>query len=273
MKDFRPLFLQEINASLPGIRVHRLRLNRRLPEASPAALHRHPFAQILCYLHGTGWMNADGQEYELHSSSVLVLPPRCPHTFRSLAGRHRPLCLVIDLDWRGAAKRGLVQSRLSGSEIGRIKKELSELARLSSPSDPSCRLMVASTAFRILDILLQNLSVLPPRQGQMPAFVRQYERLVHESQGHLPSITDLAAKMGYQKDYLNRLFKQASGLTLREYRDTLLLRKAKNLLRENSKVSTVAGSLGFEDSNYFSRWFKRQTGMQPKAFQGSHAST
>ena len=266
MKNYRPLLLQEIDVRLPGLHVRRLRLNRHLPEVDLLAEHSHPFAQILCYLRGGGLMTAEGRSYEIGPNALVMLPPRCVHSFRETTGR-RPLCLVLDLDWRGALKRGFSLDRLSQSEAGSVKKELSELIKITDPSDPACRLLVASATLRILDTAFQSLHVLPARQRTSPAFVQQYDRLLRHSESALPEVSQLAAQMGYQMDYLNRIFKQATGLTLREYRDAFFLKKAKQFLRENTQVRTAGEKLGFPDQNYFSRWFKKLAGVQPRVFQ------
>lgn len=270
MKNYRPLLLQEIDVRLPGLRVRRLRMNRHLPEVDILAEHSHSFTQILCYLSGAGLMAAGGRTYETGPASVAFLPPRCVHSFRETTGR-RPLCLVLDLDWRGAVKHGLSLNRLSQSEAGGIRRELAELTRVADPAEAGCRLLVAAGILRILDPLLRATGTLPSRRREIPAFVRRFDRLLSQSESPLPEIALLARQMGYQMDYLNRIFKQATGQTLREYRDATLLRKAVRLLREKPLVKDVCEELGFLDQNYFARWFKKQTGLQPSAH--SHFST
>lgn len=264
MKHSRPLLLQEIDVRLPGLRVRRLRMHRHLPEVDMLAEHSHSFTQILCYLSGSGLMTAAGQNYETGPASVAFLPPHCVHSFRETSGR-RPLCLVLDLDWRGAVKHGFSLNRLSQSESGGIKRELAELTRVSDPTHASCRLLMAAGILRILDSLLRATGNLPTRRREIPAFVRRFERLLNQSETPLPEIAILAKQMGYQTDYLNRIFKRATGQTLREYRDAQLLQKAIRLLREKSLVKDVCEELGFLDQNYFARWFKKQTGLQPSA--------
>lgn len=266
MKHYRPLLLQELDLRLPGLHARRLRLNRHLPEVDLLAEHAHPFSQILCYLSGRGTMSAQGRTYEIGPGSVVFLPPRCTHAFRETSGR-RPLCLVLDLDFRGAVKHGFGLARLTQSDAAAIKSQLSELTRLPDPDHPACRLAVPAVVLRLLDVLLRSLNLLPSLQrGQTPPFVRQFERLIREGEAPPPAIADLAAKMGYQTDYLNRIFKQATGQTLREYRDALFIDKAKRLLRENTRIKEACDHLGFYDQNYFARWFKKHTGVTPRAF-------
>lgn len=272
MKHYRPLLLQEIDVRLPGLRVRRLRMNRHLPEVDMLAEHSHSFTQILCYLSGSGVMTAAGRTYETGPGSVAFLPPHCLHSFRETSGR-RPLCLVLDLDWRGAVKQGFRLNRLGQSETGDIKRELAGLTGLSDPGHATCRLLIAAGILRILDILLRATEALPAHRRPIPAFVRRFERLLDQNESPLPEIAALAGSMGYQTDYLNRIFKQATGQTLREYRDARLLRKALRLLQEKTMIKEVCEDLGFLDQNYFSRWFKKQTGLRPGAcsnrFRGS----
>ncbi|MCX6971960.1 MAG: AraC family transcriptional regulator [Verrucomicrobia bacterium] len=265
MKNYRPLLLQEIDVRLPGLRVRRLRMNRHLPEVDQLAEHSHSFTQILCYLSGKGIITANGRTYETGPGSVAFLPPHCLHSFRETSGR-RPLCLVLDLDWRGAVKHGFFLNRLSQSQAGDIKRELAALAKVSDPGHASCRLLAAAGILRILDTQLRATGGLPAHQRETPAFVRKFERLLNQGETPLPEIAGLARSMGYQTDYLNRIFKQATGQTLREYRDALLLKKTIRLLREKSQIKDVCAQLGFLDQNYFSRWFKKQTGLQPSVY-------
>ncbi len=269
MKSYRPLLLQELDVRLPGIHLRRLRLNRHLPDVDLVAEHSHGFTQLLCYLSGAGLMTIEGADFEINPSSVVFLPPHRSHSFRETTGR-RPLCLVLDLDWRGAVKHGVSLARMNASVASQIKHELSELTRLPDPGHVNCRLTVAAIVLRILDALLRTVGGVATQPRQMPAFVRQYERILRSAHTPLPEIKSVAEQMGYQVDYLNRVFKQATGQTLREYRDALVLTKASRLLREKIMVKDVCQELGFLDQNYFARWFKRQTGRQPRAYSRSY---
>lgn len=266
MKHYRPLLLQELDIRLPGLRLRRLRLNRHLPEIDSLSPHHHAFSQILYYVSGRGEIITDKGEIGIGPGSVAILPSRVQHGFRESTGR-RPLCMAIDLDLRGAARRGFQIARLSQSDAATIRQNLSTLTRLKDPGDVSCRLVVAASVLQILDIILRSLGFVPQRVSQPPPFVRNFVRLLHQPETRQLGISDLALKMGYQADYLNRAFKQATGLTLREQRDKILLEQAKALLLSGKSVGDVAQQLDFSDQNYFARWFKKLTGIQPRALR------
>jgi len=73
--------------------------------------------------------------------------------------------------------------------------------------------------------------------------------------------------VGLQKDYLNRLIRSGTGLTLGQWRAKKILAEVEKELRRGGKMVEVAERCGFMDANYFTRWFRRQTGMTPKAWQ------
>jgi AraC-like DNA-binding protein len=79
----------------------------------------------------------------------------------------------------------------------------------------------------------------------------------------------LAERLGYQTDYLNRIFKQATGQTQREYRDARVIKKARRLLRESRRVKDVCEVLGFPDQNDLARWFNKFTGVPPSRYAGA----
>ena len=64
--------------------------------------------------------------------------------------------------------------------------------------------------------------------------------------------------------YFIHLFKNVTGLSPQEYKTCIVMEKAKELLTETTlNVTGVANHLGYTDSLYFSRVFKKHTGHSP----------
>ena len=76
-------------------------------------------------------------------------------------------------------------------------------------------------------------------------------------------LAEVAKESGYQPDYLNRKLKRETGIGLRALRDRLRLEAAQKSLRDDRSIADAATSAGFDDPNYFARWFRKQTGRTP----------
>lgn len=124
-----------------------------------------------------------------------------------------------------------------------------------------------------LHILLSNLNRLyaslhPDEHSQASSLVRQFKQLIAEHFLTTHSVQDYAAKMGVSDSHLRNTVKlitgSAPGHLIREH----LILKAKRLLaHSNETVAEIGYSLNFEDSSYFGRFFKRETGLSPVAFR------
>lgn len=79
---------------------------------------------------------------------------------------------------------------------------------------------------------------------------------------------DAMAKMAcVSKSNFFKLFKEELGISPNEFIIRERIKKAKELLNQQSSVSEVAYNTGFSDTNYFIRVFKHIQGETPKAFQ------
>ena len=82
------------------------------------------------------------------------------------------------------------------------------------------------------------------------------------------SVGDIAKELGTSISYLSRIFKESTGETIIRTINNKRVEKAKIYLRETDyKVYEVADILGFENVTYFSRFFKKHTGISPKEYK------
>ncbi len=78
---------------------------------------------------------------------------------------------------------------------------------------------------------------------------------------------DEYAKMcDLSKSHFIRLFHNYVGMPPQKYRTAIAMREAKHLLKSNS-VSSTASLLGYTDVFYFSRTFKKSTGLSPSEYK------
>ena len=79
------------------------------------------------------------------------------------------------------------------------------------------------------------------------------------------SLSNAAEKNAVSSEHLSRIFKREMGVGFNEYLNSLRLRQAEFMLRneDGKSVSEVAFACGFNDSNYFSYRFKKAYGVSP----------
>lgn len=94
-----------------------------------------------------------------------------------------------------------------------------------------------------------------------------FERGLMNDKG-LPTVNYMAGELNLSPRYLSDLLKQETGKTALELIHLYLISEAKNMLTgTDSTVAEIAYKLGFENPPYFSRLFKKQTGMSPNEFK------
>lgn len=84
-------------------------------------------------------------------------------------------------------------------------------------------------------------------------------------------LTVFSDKAGLNPNYIRQLFKQHRGQSITDYIMHVRVEKAKELLKYNLelKIYEVGEHVGYPDSVYFNRLFKKIAGMTPKEYKES----
>lgn len=78
-----------------------------------------------------------------------------------------------------------------------------------------------------------------------------------------PSVPEIARFCGVSESGLKRIFDKYAGISVHKYLLKLKIKTAIQLLRGGETVSRTAEVLGFNSQSYFSRAFRRETGISP----------
>jgi AraC family L-rhamnose operon transcriptional activator RhaR len=266
MRNYRPLLIQDIGVTMAGVTVRRLRLNQHTPEAQWSP-HRHECGQLLVYLAGRGHQTVEGKPHAARPGTVVYVAPGELHAFERKQVRP-PLCLVLDLDLGPSPWPVHTCTQMANADLAQVRDAVARLFRSRDIERREMALVVGSIVLEILHVALKTAGWLRPvnRFGDSRRLgtTRMVERAFDRYQDQGLSLDELAKRIGYQHDYLNRVLKEECGLTLGQLRARHQLRRAQLLLqRPELAVFEVAEKVGFDDHNYFSRWFRQQTGTTP----------
>ena len=85
------------------------------------------------------------------------------------------------------------------------------------------------------------------------------------------SAKDVAGILGYSDVYFSKVFKQLFDDNFINYLTKIRIDRAKLLLKDVSfNIKEVGKSVGYADSNYFTKVFKRSVGMSPSEYRSKH---
>lgn len=82
-----------------------------------------------------------------------------------------------------------------------------------------------------------------------------------------PSVPELARFCNISESGLKRIFDKYAGIGIHKYLLKLKIKTAAELLQQGESVSCVAEKLGFNSQSYFSKAFRRETGVTPSSLK------
>ena len=98
--------------------------------------------------------------------------------------------------------------------------------------------------------------------------VHQITRYLHSQMSNKITLRSVSEHCYFSPVYCDSVFKRETGFAVMEYLLKLRIDEAKLLLIQGQfPIATVGEMVGFSDANYFSRAFRKQTGLSPSAFR------
>ncbi|MBS0341026.1 MAG: helix-turn-helix domain-containing protein, partial [Proteobacteria bacterium] len=207
---------------------------------------------IVNFDQGFLWPELDVESLELEEVSIARVPELAPFLFQEYIDFH-----------------------FDAADFARILAWLDEMAALNQ-----ARGLAATAAIR--GILLQILALSCARHGDaLRAQASQHggrssrrdalQRVMRYVREHLHeemSLQDAAAAAMLSPNYLAHLLKKQTDRTFTELVTERRIEQAKELLlASGANIGAVATQCGFRDADYFSRRFRQQVGLTPRAFR------
>lgn len=247
--------------------------------------HRHSDLVHLLYCQsGSATATLDGLEQPLPAPCILLTAPMCVHGFHfseDIEGFILTLAppLLRQLSETLGGQQSLLQDTLCFDARGErqlLDTLFSTLNREYGDKQPGREALIEASVNALMILLSRQAiaraenSSLSPDRGSL--HYAAFNRMVEEQYKEHISIEDYASELGITSAHLNTLCRRFTDRTAQQLiHERLVLEAKRNLLYTAMTISQISDSLGFSEPAYFTRFFKRLTGLSPKQFrQQSH---
>lgn len=239
------------------------------------APHRHPHLhQFFLVREGLASVVADGRRLSPQAPFLLSIPHGVVHGFSFSAQTEGyvltlPLQTLPDLLDPSAPPTGA----LSQVAVLPTDAALSDLfARIHAEhgaSLPARSVLLRALATEIACAILRRLeSTVDHSAARLDPRMVKFQHLIHTHLRKRWQVADFARTIGVSERHLGRLCVATTGQSPASLIDAVRIREASRLLAyTRASAANIGHQLGYDDPSYFSRAFRRATGMTPGAYR------
>ncbi|MBN1953045.1 MAG: helix-turn-helix domain-containing protein [Bacteroidales bacterium] len=248
--------------------------------------HRHDFYEILYLARGSGFHIIDNNRYRIEPPCVFFLSPGQAHKLELsqdisgyiflftaefyLLNQHKkgrllefPFFFSVD---RTNPPLKLVQQDDELFLRGLFQRGNKEINKGEQCSEDLIR--------SLLDLILLSCDQLYPEENEAIRsakghfLVKKFLLLIEENYQKNLRVNDYASMLAVTPNHLTQMVRQTTGKTsLTLLQEKYIVEIKRLLLHTNLTVSEIAGAMNFDDQSYFTKFFKKYTGIAPKEFR------
>ena len=248
--------------------------------------HRHDFFEVLYLKKGSGFHVIDGNNYEIKPPCVFFMSRGQAHKLE-LSQDIEGYIFIFTADFyllNRTDQNRLIEFpffytihqdnpplQLENESDIRFLEDLFRkgIAEIARPEGYSVEMLRS-----ILDLILTTCSARYQvseslmNKGKGQILVKRFFHFLEENHRKNLSLNEYAQMIGVTANHLTQTIKQLTGKTSSQIiKDKQLLEIKRLLVHTNLSVSEIAGQLNFDDQSYFTKFFKRETGMTPLQYR------
>ncbi|MBE0538264.1 MAG: helix-turn-helix domain-containing protein [Ignavibacterium sp.] len=245
--------------------------------------HRHDYFFILALTKGKGDHTIDFITYMIKNNTIFFMRPGQVHRLRLKAGSEgyliqfkRDFYLTNEKDSRlllrkVSSKNILQPDHNTFKKLFAILKEISKESknrneRYSEVIKASLSIFFIESVRFIQKNQMDSDEISAFQQDRLEEFTELLD--AHISKNKQPA--EYAKMLNLTPYQLNKITKTALGKTSSEFiNEQIILESKRYLLSTSNQIKEIAYHMGYEDTSYFIRFFKKHTGLSPEAFRSN----
>lgn len=252
-------------------------LDRAAGHSWKIAPHRHPHLhQFLIVRKGHTRLLIDGQSVEIDQGWLINLPPWAVHGFTFSPGTEGLVISFPVSEFPELFDHDPVASFLKHwqtVEIDALLGDAIELLYESYQTTTFNRAVALRSLGTYVGTRVASSLELPKGVGRttpIDSLILRFESLVRARFRDKLKLSDYAQQLAVSSSHLSRSCRQVTGVSAMRFVESVIFKEAcSQLAYTRIPISKIGYDLGFEDAAYFSRAFRKHTGMSPGAYRKS----
>lgn len=271
--------LGNVAATTGDIRVEKLedRLNPKVPFP-----HKHDFFQFVFITTGSGWHQLDFEKYKAEAGSFFIVKPGQMHNWKL---NPKTSGIIIEFTHESLPKEIawvselLAKSRtlpdlikFSSTQKKEIVQILNSMLKEFSERSTSFQICLQNYLSNLLIQLLRSTKAKSTQATTTDSIVEKFRQLIDQNYKteHAVEFYSQALKVT-PKALTMRVTRTVKKSARKLIHERVLLEAKRLLAYSNLSVSDVGYSLGYDDPNYFVRFFHEHVGQTPAKFKANRS--
>lgn len=246
------------------------------------AAHRHTFYHVLLFTKGGGHHTIDFEQFAVRPGQIYFMVPGQVHSWNFEGdvdgfiinfSEHLLPAFLTNSNYaeafpfmQGVARDSVIQ--LPEKAMAGVLHCFETIVQAVRDSKPLSNDLVCGQLISLFVMVNNTLAARSAEVQQQHLVLFNFRKLINTwyAEKHLPR--EYAAMLYITPNHLNALCRDLLGTTAGDLiRDRVLLEARRLLVNMDISVSEIAWKLNFADNSYFTRFFKKYTGLTPDQFR------
>jgi AraC-like DNA-binding protein/mannose-6-phosphate isomerase-like protein (cupin superfamily) len=258
----------------------------RYHENFDSQMHTHDFPEINYVVEGKGFHYINDEVLPVTCGDLFIIPVGTAHVYRPTSVQNSSLVVyncVFPADqlirWCQSIPHPVdLELMLSGSTPSyyryydsqqEAKTIFDQLYKEFIQHLPGYRTLLITRLIELLILLFRFENA--PSVGDLPSTSQRLDTVFSfiKTNYHLSlSLEQMANMVHMSSSHFQRLFKKTTGQSFVEYMQNVRIEESCRLLRTSAlKIQDISNRVGYQDTRYFLRLFKKKTGTAPRDYR------